>query len=204
MLSFIASANTLPRKRLKTFKPETYTARTSAFLDRAKYQLLNTVSSIRHDLFVHRTCFAVLQDGVQRLGVTSESAGGKQRVVRWDNLYQTVTRICVAVLCGSHMLLASGDQVQPREFIARHQALDFVKNRHGIKWAQPRLKIVGGKPNCMTISLSGLRSASLAHIGTYTTAERNQLANVRSHALGNPHNDFKFAADASHIACLFQ
>ena len=31
MLSFVASANTLPRKRLKTFKPETYTARNVSF-----------------------------------------------------------------------------------------------------------------------------------------------------------------------------
>src|SRR5258708_17315792 len=89
------------------------------------------------------------------------------------------------------MLAISRQKVHAGYVIAWNQALNLIQNRHRIERAQPRLKSVRFEPDCMTICLARLSSAGLSHVRSLATAERDQLANIKSHGVGNADNHFE-------------
>ena len=63
------------------------------------------------------------------------------------NLHQTRSKF--------QMLIISAQQLQPQQLpIPRHQTLNLIKYRRWIERAQPRLKMIRGKPDRVPIRLT--------------------------------------------------
>ena len=59
------------------------------------------------------------------------------------------------------------------------------------------------QPDRVTVGLTGLRAADLAHVGAHARAEGNKLLRIRAHPVGNPHDDFEIGANAGAVAAFF-
>ncbi len=100
------------------------------------------------------------------------------------------------------VLVVAGQQVDPRNVVARNQALNLVQNGGRLEGTHLRLQTVGLEPNRMAVGFARLCPARLAHIGALAGSEWDQLADIKSHGFGDAHDHFKIALRVGDLARL--
>src|SRR6266853_5731268 len=101
---------------------------------------------------------ATFNHGIERVGVTSEGAGGKQIIIRRPDQFRPMLRAFAfaAGICGN---IVSSEEIQAREIVSRNDALDLVERSPGIEGADLDFDIVRDEPYLVAISLARLCSA---------------------------------------------
>src|SRR5437588_2191983 len=102
------------------------------------------------------------------------------------------------------MLVIASQQIDSGNVVTWYQALDFIQNSQWVKRTHLGFQAVRLQPYCVPISLSGLRSARLSHVGACTGSEGHQLANVEFHGIADADNDFEVRFGVTDLAGLFQ
>src|SRR5712671_1672528 len=115
---------------------------------------------------------ATFNHGIERVGVTSEGAGGKQSIIRRPDQFRPMLR-AFAFAAGIGRDIVSSEEIQAREIVSRDDALDLVERSPGIKGADLDFDIVRDEPYLMAISLAGLRSSRLPEICAGAVAKWN-------------------------------
>src|ERR1041385_5325723 len=129
IIKFVVS--TVPIRGLKAAPNLPNNPKANIYKPKAK----SCFASVCHDFFVRRPGVVIFNDFIQDPGVAAESSRGKERIIGRKNLHQTVAGARVAVLCGEHVLIMAGKQVQSRKLIAGNQPLNLIQNRHWVKGA---------------------------------------------------------------------
>ena len=87
--------------------------------------------------------------------------------------------LCARSAMGNlRVLIVARQQVESRDVVRRHQALNFVEYRDRIEGRHSRFEIMRFEPDRMTIRLARLRAASLPHIRASAATEGHQSADI--------------------------
>src|SRR6266403_165217 len=135
--------------------------------------------------------------------VPSQRSGTKQIIVRWNDQRRIVQRARPAV-CNLGVLIVASQQIDSRDIVSGNDSLNLIKNCNWIKWCQPGLEVMRFEPDGMTVGLTGLRSASLSHVGARSAAERHKVRQMESHGIRNADDHFKIGLCPAYITSLFR
>ena len=85
--------------------------------------------------------------------IPSQRPGTEQIVVRRNDEFRGVQRARAAAR-NLGVLIVASQQIDSRDIVSRHNALNFIENCNWIKRRQPRLKVVRFEPDGMTVGLT--------------------------------------------------
>src|ERR1700756_5059990 len=97
--------------------------------------------------------------------IATQCAGGEEGVLRRQH------KVATCRWCGRldrYQLrpdIVAREQGHPLHLLARHEALDLIKDRVGMEGADLGLDLPRGEPDCVPVGLTGVRAAGLPGVG---------------------------------------